>query len=52
MKKYEYKRVVCRYTENEIDVLNALGQHGWQLVNVIEFGIDKANRYFYMMREI
>lgn len=52
MKKFEYKKVPCLYNEDRIAKLNELGQQGWQLVSLIEYGTNNDNCYFYLIREI
>ena len=52
MKKFEYKRVPCLYNEDRIEKLNQLGEEGWQLVSLIEYGTDNQSSYFYLMREV
>lgn len=52
MNKYEYKRVCCRYCDDEIKKLNELGQDGWQLVSIVVNDPYNVNKYLYLMREI
>ena len=52
MKKFEYRKEVCRYTEDRIVKLNELGEQGWELVSLIEYGESNENCYVYLKREI
>ena len=52
MKKFEYRKEVCRYTEDRIVKLNELGEQGWELVSLIEYGESNESCYFYLKREI